>query len=290
MKKLLAIDAGGGSLKYGLYDNEGNVLDQGGQIAIVCDDTDMVLKSFEEAIEGYESLDGIALSLPGVFERDTGVLIESGAISGLMKVTNFRSMLEEKYRIPVSLENDANCAALAEHWLGNGRDCDNLICITIGTGIGGGIIINGALHKGSHGRSGEFHGMLMYPDSRALFGGTSTASIVWIANNHTSLEIANGKEFFDKIDDPQIAKIYSQWINNLSWGIYNLATAIDPQKVLLGGGVSVQKRFYEDIPVQINKIARSVCNWTVEPCFFGNDAGKIGAVYNLLTTRFGQKG
>jgi len=296
LKKILAIDAGGSSLKYGVYNECGREVHKGGQAEIVRDDTTLVMQAFESIIEGYQDLDGIGLSLPGIFRPDTDLFADGGALYKLLEVNHLPAVMEEKYGIPVSLENDANCAALAEHWLGNGRGCKNLICITIGTGIGGGIIINNALHRGSHGRSGEFHWLLVAPDSDDVFGITATESLVIQAKKTTPLKVANGKDFFNNISHPDIQLIYRRWVTNFAWGLYNLATIFDPDKILIGGGISAQKRIYDDLECEIIRILpvfgeiSYVREWAIEPCYFRNDAGKIGAVYKLLTTRFGLGG
>ena len=286
MKQILAIDAGGSSLKYGLYNEHGNELTTGGYKQIIRNDTTQVLNTFKEIIETHQNINGIALSIPGIFEKDTDIIIEGGSIEALLELKDLRNMLEEQYKVPVSLENDANCAALAEQWLGNGKGCDNFVCMTVGTGIGGGIIINGKLYKGSHGRSGEFHWLLQSPNTSDLFGIVATESLASQANTATSLTINNGIDFFNNIDHPQIKPIYNTWIKNISWGIYNIAYIIDPDKLLIGGGISAQQRIYQDITERIAHIAPHTYKWKVEPCFFNNNAGKIGAVYKLITTRF----
>ena len=286
MKKYLSIDIGGTNIKHGLYNEKGEELKPGGQTPTDRDTLEGFLHSLSEAISQYTDIDGIALSVPGKVDKDTGFLHHAGSIRVLDGV-DLRKYLCEKYNVPTTIENDANCAVLAEHWLGNGKDCENLVCITIGTGIGGGIIINNRIYRGSGSYSGEF--CFMYTNLDAgeenVFNNLSTTHLIKKVNAEASISIANGKDFFDNMDNPIIKNFYDAWIKDLAVCVYNIGVAFDPEKILLGGGVSGQTGIVKDINEVIKRIALRSYSWTVDVCKFGNDAGKIGAVYNLLNTK-----
>jgi len=285
MKKYLSIDIGGTNVKYGLYNEKGEELQSGKQMPTILDSLDGFLHSLSEAISPYVDIDGIALSVPGKVDKDTGFLHHGGSIRILDNV-DIRKILSERHNVLTVIENDANCAVMAEHWLGNGKGCENLVCITIGTGIGGGIIINNRIYRGSGSHSGEFCYMYTSLDARVenVFNNLSTSNLLKKTNSEASLNIANGKDFFSNLDNPDIKRFYDAWIRDLAVSVYNIGVAFDPEKILLGGGVSGQSGIVHDINAVIKEIAIRDYSWTVDVCKFGNDAGKIGAVYNLLNT------
>ena len=283
MKKYLGIDLGGTYFKYGLYSEKGEDLQQNDQIPAVKDEKQNVLNAISEIVSNYPDIDGVGLSIPGRIDNETGTVLGSGAMEVLWGVA-LRPIFEKRHKLPFAFENDANSAALAELWLGNGAGCGNFVCITMGTGIGGGVVINNQLYLGSNFFSGEF--CFMYTDSEALkiFNDTSTYYLLKSINDKTALKTKDGQDIFDNLDKPDVLEVYNAWIRSLAIGIYNIGAAFDPAKILLGGGISIQKRIYQDVELAIQSIIHEYYPrfWTIEPCRFGNDAGKIGAIYNLI--------
>lgn len=283
--RLLGIDLGGTHVKYGLYDNTGRSLDEGRKIDTICHDLELLLQSLDTIVFEYDNLDGLGISVPGGIDKETGVLFEGGALKCLDDV-DFLGILQKRYSFPVAMENDANCATLAEMWLGNGKDAKNFVCLTVGTGIGGGMVIDGKLYTGHRNYAGEF-GYMRLPASRkrkVLLGCTSTGQLLMYAKEEGFN--LTGKEFFKKLDKTEpLMQIYKDWVNDLALGIYNIAVVVDPEKILIGGGISAAQRIYADIREKVDefiKISEYLCDIQVMPCFFQNDAGKIGAIYHLL--------
>lgn len=280
MKKIAALDLGGSSIKFGLYNENGDVLQNGGENTINKDSLQSVLDDIDNIVRCFDGVDAVGISVPGIVDGKTSIISIGGAIEVLDKV-DLRDILSQKYGLPVAVENDANCAALAEYWMGSAVGCKNVVCITIGTGIGGAIIIDGKLHRGSHNFSGEFGLMINPSNTLENFGYTATSRLLNRASD-IDANIKTGQDFFDMLNNIKMKHIYDDWITRLAVGIYNIAMVIDPDKLLLGGGISVQARIYTDIDDIIKKIANYPYSWRVQRCTFGNDAGKLGAVYKLL--------
>jgi beta-glucoside kinase len=282
MKKFVGIDLGGTDFKYGLYSENGDDLKQNGIIPAVRDNAQNTIDAISGIISKYSDIDGVGISMPGRVDKETGKIHCSGSLTVLWGI-ELRPIFEERHKLPFAFENDANSAALAELWLGNGIGCSNFICITIGTGIGGGIVINNQLHRGSHHFAGEFCFMYANPEPLEMFNDSSTYNLLKGINEKTSLKVKCGSDVFANLDKPDVLEVYNDWIKKLSIGIYNIGAAFDPTKILLGGGISVQKRIYHDIELAIQEVQHEWYPrfWTVEPCHFRNDAGKIGAVYSL---------
>jgi len=286
MRRYLGIDIGGTHVKYGEYSETGEQLSPGGEIPSVRDDFDKILSILTEVINQFPDIDGVGLSVPGGVDKRTGIINIGGACVALDQ-KDLRGILHERVQLPVSIENDANCATLAELWLGNGRDCENFICVTIGTGIGGGLVIDGKLHGGSHSFAGEFGCMIM--DTAAsgyvtLSDTGATSILLEQIKAQTASGITTGKELFAALDQAEVKAVYDNWVRELTRGIYNVAVGIDPDKILIGGGISEQPRLIEDINAVLAEMKQYDFQWTAAPCLFGNDAGKIGAIYKLITT------
>jgi len=281
MKAYLGIDVGGTNTKYSVYNELGETIDAGGEVASVRYDFSEILSLLTNIIAQFPTIDGIGISIPGGVDKDTGVVIGGGACPGLSN-KDIRTILEQQCQLPVSIENDANCATLAEQWLGNGRDCENFICITIGTGIGGGLVLNRKLYVGSHSFAGEFGFMIMSSGSSEIFSLTSSTDAL-LRQVQASSNIRNGRELFASLGEAHVKEVYDSWVRELARGIYNIASMFDPDTVLIGGGVSAQSRLIEDVKIAINKMCEYDYKWSIQACHLKNDAGKIGAVYKLIT-------
>ena len=283
MKKLLGLDLGGSSIKYGLYSESGEHLGEGGVVDLNATSTDTILEQIDTIKTGCSRVDGIGISLPGKIDKHTGLITHGGAIKTLDGV-DLRGIIQNKYNIDTVIENDANCAALAEYWLGAGKGCETIVVMVVGTGIGGGLVINGKLHHGSHSFSGELgttvFGSEVKPEIK-YYGMASTSNLVRRAAL-IDQKVTNGREFFANLTNPALQELYDQWITELAIGIYNTAMILDPCKYLIGGGISAQKDIYPAIKKVINEITYYPNDLIIEPCRFGNEAGQIGAVYKLL--------
>ena len=148
MKKYLCIDVGGTAIKYGIANEEG--------LLISSDSITTPKKSIEEFYDALDSIvlpvlqmiSGIAMSMPGRIENRTGHVYTGGAISSYMTDVPLGTLLSQRYHLPVAIENDGKCAALAELWLGNLKDVDCGAVLLVGYGIGGGIVLNRKLYRG----------------------------------------------------------------------------------------------------------------------------------------------
>ena len=156
-KKVVCFDIGGTFVKYGVLDYEGNILAKG-SFKSNTDNGQEILDNMCGVIEKYKKIfkiDGISISSPGFIDVENGVITTGTIINGFIGL-NMKEYFGNKFGLPVVIDNDANCATIAEHKLGNGKGCKNLVCVTIGTGIGGGIIINNEIYNGSRFMAGEF--------------------------------------------------------------------------------------------------------------------------------------
>ena len=282
----LAIDIGGTMIKYGLVSSDGEILSTDKIETEAEKGLENILNKIDNIFKRYKENNpvGIAVSGTGQINGIIGKVIGGNPIIPNWIGTNLVKILEEKYNLPAVLENDVNCVALGEKWIGAGKDLSNFICLTIGTGIGGGIILNNQLFRGENFVAGEFGHILIKKGEFEQFA--STTALIRLVKERTEKTL-NGKEIFDleKKEIVEYQEVISEWIENLTDGLSSIVYCFNPANIILGGGVIGQGK-----PL-INRIKNSLFK-KIGPQFkeklnitqakLGNNAGMIGASYLLL--------
>lgn len=302
MKRYLGIDIGGTKIKYGILDENGKEIEN--------HEIDTPKKSYEEfkkviinMITMFDDIEGVGMSIPGCVNPDTGYISNGGALRYLDKI-NLKEELQQSTNLKLAFENDANCVALAEKWIGNAKDCTDFICITVGTGIGGAVFINNKLSSGRNNFAGEFGYIIIDNETQISKIGTaskvaSTEALVKEVAKVKNIEYEEltGKDIFKMMEnnDSEVILIYKKWIKKLSVVMYNLGFSLDPQKILIGGGISSANGFINDIKLAMADIIDEIGDdipplvpgiekrWNIDTCKYFNNSGKIGAVYNLIS-------
>ena len=158
MKNYVCIDVGGTSIKYGVLNEDLMFLDnseidteahKGGQN--ILDKIINIVKEYKD----YYKIEGVCISTAGMVDCNKGEIIYASSLIPNYTGTKIKEIVENIFNIPCEVENDVNCAALAEHFAGGAKGSNTSICLTIGTGIGGAIIINNEIYHGSFGSGGE---------------------------------------------------------------------------------------------------------------------------------------
>lgn len=288
--RVLAFDLGGSAVKYGLWTNQGLTETSNFKTPKTWDEMkSKMLKVFES----QEVLEGVALSAPGSVDAENGVV---GGISAIEYIHDFKIVeeLEALFKVPVSIENDANCAALAELWQGVAKGETEVLFVVVGTGIGGAIIVNGELYKGSNLYGGEFGIMVL--DGRETFSMLGTA--VHMAERYCLAKGLNedthsGQEVFDlaKDGDPVAITEVNKFYDYLALGLYNLQFTTDPSMIVLGGGVSQHKDLIPELSKRVNQRLKEALldgfKINLKACHFLNDANLVGAVAAFNTQKGG---
>jgi len=283
---ILAIDIGGTMVKYGLISSDGEILSTDKIETEAEKGLENILNKIDNIFKRYKENNpvGIAVSGTGQINGIIGKVIGGNPIIPNWIGTNLVKILEKKYNLPAVLENDVNCVALGEKWIGAGKDLSNFICLTIGTGIGGGIILNNQLFRGENFVAGEFGHILIKKGEFEQFA--STTALIRLVKERTEKTL-NGKEIFDleKKEIVEYQEVISEWIENLTDGLSSIVYCFNPANIILGGGVIGQGE-----PL-INRIKNSLFK-KIGPQFkeklniiqakLGNNAGMIGASYLLL--------
>ena len=283
---ILAIDIGGTMIKYGLVSSDGEILSTDKIETEAEKGLENILNKIDNIFKRYKENNpvGIAVSGTGQINGMIGKVIGGNPIIPNWIGTNLVKILEEKYNLPIVLENDVNCVALGEKWVGAGKDLSNFICLTIGTGIGGGIILNNQLFRGENFVAGEFGHTLIKKGEFEQFA--STTALIRLVKEKTG-KILNGKEIFDleKKEIVEYQEVISEWIENLTDGLSSIVYCFNPANIILGGGVIGQGE------ALINRIKNSLFKkiglqfkekLNIIQAKLGNNAGMIGASYLLL--------
>lgn len=289
--KIIGIDIGGTTIKADLYDDFGTSLNQFKEIETIIDydlGTNQILNQVCDLIGEYtlnHSIDGVGISTAGVVNANTGEIIYAGyTIPGYIGV-NFTSEIEKRFGLSTFVENDVNCAALGELWKGQAKDKKNVVMVTIGTGIGGSIIVNGQIVNGFNYTAGEV-GYIPVGNSDWQ-SKASTTALIHLYQKKSLKTNQTGRTFFtDLSSGDKIAKeTFEIFVENLTKGLLAISYLLNPEILILGGGILAKKDIL--LPEIQSSLAKNVMDNRFLPknvvaATLGNEAGRIGAVKNFL--------
>ena len=314
MKMAIGVDLGGTNIKAGVVNEEGRVLEQATVPTLALEGPEAVVNRIVRLVGDLRgkisgSLLGVGVGSPGPLDPTEGVIYTTPNMPGW---ENFpiRQKLEEKTRVPVVVENDANCAALAEYWRGAGQGTHTMILLTLGTGIGGGIVRDGELVNGEHVAAGEVGHMVINFDGPKCGCGnhgcleayTGAAGIVrraWellekpgtvsllremSSHDRNNLTPAMISDAAGKGDGVALSMIRETG-RLLGVGITSLVNIFAPETVILGGGVAgAGEVLFAAVREEVKRKAMPPINERVRilPAAMGNSAGIVGSASLLL--------
>ncbi|HUW78548.1 MAG TPA: ROK family glucokinase [Candidatus Nanopelagicaceae bacterium] len=307
MALAIGIDVGGTKILGGIVDDHGQILvkarrntpSEGGATLI------SAIADLANELRRQSHVVAVGLSIAGFVSSDRSTMFATPNIAGLDGV-KLRQPLESAIGLPVRVENDANSAAWGESVYGAGRGCDHLMLLTIGTGIGGGIITNGDLYRGAHGVAAEFGHMRMVPNGLRCGCGSdgcfekyaSGSALARIAKELATIKpdqatklLALGDGTIDGIHGSHITEAalagdqvaldaFGEMGDWLGAGIATLSVVLDPERVIIGGGVieagdllltPTRNALMRNLPYAAKRPAPSIV-----PAELGNDAGLVG--------------
>ncbi len=288
MRKALGIDVGGTKIYNAIINEKGEILSEIEKRPTPKSFAE-IQAVFKEIIERYENeVDVIAFSTCGAVNKtNDGILGSTGNIAKEYPTMNFKSLSQK----PVFVENDANCAAWAEYVIGSSKNMPHSVMITLGTGVGGGIIIDGKLYKGKSGAAGEMHFKMRTDKHRKCTCGSWDCFEAYASGTGLKLtaeEISGDKEIttydvIENLDRPIMKKIFNVWQNDILEGIIGLANLFDPDCVVLSGSMAefvdieyLEREANSQIVTQPFKVVKASA---------GNYSGMIGAGLLALGVR-----
>ena len=308
-KKRIGIDVGGTNVKVALVNDEGQIIysdsvptrAEMGYEYTVNNIKQAIYELLKETKTEASEIEGIGFGFPGQIDCKAGIVKLLPNIPGWVNVP-IAQIMEDEFHIPTRIDNDARCAALGEYFAGAGKGCENIVCVTVGTGVGSGIIINGKVVRGASNAAGEIgHIKLQMKDGLICGCGdtgcmeayVSAPSIVAMAEDYIkggkstkyrematpeiyAYIVAEAAKAGDKVAQ-RIFKIMGEY---LGIGLSSVVNLLNPEKIIIGGGVAdAGDIFLNPVRETINARAMEISAAAVEivPAQLGNRAGVIGA-------------
>lgn len=300
MKNYLVLDAGGTFTKYALMDENAVILEKDkvatpSYLDSTKEDYYKVLDGIFDKYKGTAS--GIAVSMPGMLDSQRGYCMTAGYLTYLCG-TPVADELSARYGVPVTAENDGKCAALAEYWKGSLKGCDNGAVVILGTGVAGGIILNGQLYRGKNFTAGEYSYLCIdeknFSVQDSFWGMTGSANgLCHFVANHTGKDWGeyDGLTVFAMANEgnQEVLAALKEFTDSLAVQIYNLNILLDLDIIAVGGGISQQPLLLEYLKNSIEEKAaahplREMSPYIPKPvvtnCTYYNDSNLIGALYH----------
>jgi glucokinase len=309
-KFVFGVDIGGTTVKIGLFSIEGELLDKWeittrtdeGGAYILSDIAESVKAKMQEKDITTENVKGVGMGVPGPVKED-GTVIKCVNLG--WGIFNAAEELSKLLGLPVKAGNDANMAALGEMWQGGGKGHKNVVCVTLGTGVGGGIILGGKMLAGVNGAGGEIGHITIDPEETdacncgkkgCLEQYASATGIVRMANKLLNasdkpsklreVQYISAKEIFDaaKTGDELSLSLVEELGKKLGFALASIACVVDPEIFVIGGGVSRAGAILIDTTKKyFQQYAFHACkNTEFELAKLGNDAGMYGGACSVL--------
>lgn len=294
-KQYLAFDIGGTNLKYGLLDRSGNLLEKG-SVSTVKSDLGSFLRQLTDIASAYQGrFRGIAICSPGKVDIKQKVIHYGGTLP-FLDGANMQTLLGDQFQVPVGVENDAKAATLAEMWLGQLQTVSSGVMITLGSEVGGGIMINHHLLHGANFQAGEisFIPYDHHAEDWGSFTGQTCSAVNLIRQVNQVLgtvDVHDGLAAFAAINahDNRIWPLFQAFCDRVAYTIVTLQAILDMQRVVIAGGISAQpivlttiNEAYDRLAQACGRLGREFTKPEIVPAHFKNDANLYGALYALL--------
>lgn len=234
-----------------------------------------------EKLKSEYEIEGIAISTAGMVDYKTGLIAGHGPTFKNYKGFDWKKEIKNELGIPAVVENDVKSAAMGELIYGAGQGYNSAFVLTVGTGIGGSLILDGKIHRGASGHAGEIGYMPFETDKFEALASTS-ALVEKSLESYPEKNLDNGKKIFDAIDkgDEDAKKLVDQMTDILARGISNIMLIANPELILIGGGISEQKEKFIDPIIEKVKtyVPENIFESTkIKATKLGNKSGLYGA-------------
>jgi len=291
----LGIDVGGTTIKAGLVTAQGEIIAEQVKKTIVDKGVETIINTItslaKELIQekdiSLSDLQGVGVGIPGYINYDEGRVILAPNLK--WRDVPFKKLLEQEFKVPVFLDNDVNAAALGEQYFGAGKGIDDFVMLTVGTGLGGALVLKGEVYRGTLGLAGEVghmvvqdNGLLCGCGQRGCLETLTSASAIIKQAREAGLKVTKAKEVFNLAHEGEVKaqKIVQVSAYYLGLGISNLVNLLNPQRVIIGGGVSkAGDILFKPVSQTVERLCLNTIGSQVEiiSAKLGNKAGIIGA-------------
>ncbi len=312
----LVFDVGGTFIKYALMSRDGEITEKDKVPTPVkqgqgFSDFIEALGSIYDRYAAKETVEGIAIGLPGQIDVENGIVYGGGGLRYMANVNLKKPLMERCGGTRVAMENDGKCAALAEVWKGNAKDVQDACVLVFGTGVGGGIIHNRKVLHGKRMTAGEFSffvenltrgdlDKLQCIEDMSVYEAVERVPFFWAAYAATGslcfrmakkrgvpIEQVTGEKIYEWAEegDEEAIEALEDMYFAIARKCLDLYVALDPEVILIGGGISANPKFVEGIKKYVKQIQRMSIIYKeikIDVCQFKNDSNLLGALYNYL--------
>jgi glucokinase len=291
--RVIGIDVGGTAIKLGRFTADGR-LEAGLEVETprpaVPGAVTMAIVEAVERLDPHRQAKAVGIGLPGPADRDGRIARLCINLPGWREIP-LAAWLEPQLERPVVIANDGNCALLGEAWRGAARDCANVILLTLGTGVGGGVLLDGRLFSGHGGAAGELGLIGVDPEGPPCNSGNRGSLEQYCSiGGLARLCRLDPAELCRRADegDAEALAVWSRYGRWLGIGLTSLLYVLTPELVLIGGGLSGASHHF--LPAVWSEVERRVLppsreGLRIAPCALGNGAGRLGAA-RLALERF----
>lgn len=289
--KIITFDIGGTNIKYALCDENFRLTDKHSIPTCAEKGGQFIINRVIEIIEQYDNIDRVAISTAGQVDSENGIVIYSTDNIPYYTGMMVKKIIENKTGIPTYVENDVNAAATGEAKFGSAKNVNDFICLTLGTGIGGAIYLNGKLYKGTGSSAGEFGHIITHAGGRpctcggeGCFEQYASSKALLMAVEKVAGRKLNGFEVFqeENFNNPEIRHVIDSWIDEIIIGLKSLINIFNPSLIVLGGGIMNENYIIDLIDRKIYKqLMSNYRKVNIVKAELGNDAGLLGVAYEV---------
>jgi predicted NBD/HSP70 family sugar kinase len=284
--KVLCYDIGGTGVKYGVCE-DGRILEKGsfptdaslGQLHM----SESLKNVAEKYLKEFPDIVGVGVSTTGSVDYDNAVIVVHPLVLPYFENWDFKAVFAP-FGLDAVADNDVNSFAMAECHAENRKHLKNYLVITVGTGIGGAIVVDGKVQRGANWNGGEVG--RMYLDGLTSWEQLGSITAMIRIANEEGMNVVNGQQVCDRYDagEEVAVKVMNQLYKNVAKGIANLIFALNPEAVIIGGGISRRNSFIEGVKRETNAILPDGFKNTADilPASYCNDGGILGAYYNFM--------
>jgi len=290
MKKYVCIDIGGTAIKYGLLNEDGEIICRNEMRTEAYKGGPSILAKAVGIVEEFiktETISGICISTAGMVDTKKGEIFHSAPLIPQYTGTQFKATMERRFGVPCEVENDVNCAGLAEYMTGASKGSQVALMLTIGTGIGGCIVMDGEVFHGFSNSACEIGYMHMAGSDFQTLGAASILTRKVAEWKNESDQAWNGYRIFEeaKKGDELCIRAIDEMVDVLGQGIANICYVINPEVVVLGGGIMAQEEYLRsriEDAVGRNLVPSIAAHTRIAFAKHRNDAGMLGAFYHFM--------
>ncbi len=284
--KVLCFDIGGTDIKYGIIENEVFLMKGSmptnyelGQESL----SNRLIELTKELMKEHK-FDGVGISCAGCVDFDYGKILVGPERIEEFNGWDFSELFKENCGLEVVADNDVNCFGVAEGTSGAAKKYSNYLTMTVGTGIGGAIVLHSEMWRGLNFKAAEFGRMLL---EGGRYEEMASVSALIRKARLKGLKVGSGLDVFNLYDqkNPDAIEVVTNFYHNLAIGIANLTYIFNPEAIVIGGGISNRKTFATELKRELKKVMSPSFYETVKVfnAEHGNDGGMLGAYYNFVS-------